>query len=125
MLKIQLRHDGEMKTYSQDFISGYMFRRALDLDEKRNKYLQKLLDEENGKQATAEEQKKLLDHLFHFISEVFGEQFTAEEYERGTDARKIIDQSWAIVHGIISQTMEPFEGIDVDDTQKKKSSRQK
>jgi hypothetical protein len=124
MLKITLRIDGETKTFSQDFISGYMFRKAIDLDEKRNKYLQKLLDQENGGKVTAEEQQALLDELYHFISEVFGGQFSAEEYEKGTDARQIVDQSWAIVHGIISQTMEPFEGLD-DDTQKKKSNRRK
>ncbi|MBH8609398.1 phage tail assembly chaperone G [Thermoactinomyces sp. CICC 10521] len=124
MLKIKLRVNDETKTFSQDFISGYMFRKAIDLDEKRNKYLQKFLDQENGGKVTAEEQQALLDELYHFISEVFGGQFSAEEYEHGTDARQIVDQSWSIVHGIISQTMEPFEGLD-DDTEKKKSNRRK
>lgn len=127
MLKIQLWHDGEMKTYTQNFISGYMFRRALDLDLERAEFVQKFLGQNTVDQAMVEAQKKLLDNLFHFISEVFGGQFTAEEYERGTDALQIMDQSWAIVHGIINQTMEPLNGLTNpdDDTQKKKSNRRK
>ncbi|MBN2910770.1 hypothetical protein JQC72_14815 [Polycladomyces sp. WAk] len=119
MLKIQLRLHGETKTYCQDFISGYLFRRALDLDDKRNKFLKKLLDQENGQDMT-QEQEELLNELYHFVSEVFGGQFTPEEYERGTDAREIIDQSWAIVHGIINQVMEPLKELDDDEDVKKK-----
>ncbi|MBA4543856.1 MULTISPECIES: phage tail assembly chaperone G [Thermoactinomyces] len=122
MLKITLHLNGEKKTFSTNFISGYMFRRALELDEKRNKYLKKLLEEQ---EPSREEQEELLDELYTFISEVFGQQFSAEEYEKGTDARNIVDQSWAVVHGIINQTMEPFEGVADDDTQKKKSNRRK
>ena len=119
MLRITLHLDGEKKTFYTDFISGYMFRKALELDEKRNKYLKKVLDQQ---ETSREEQEELLNELYTFISEVFGKQFTPEQYEQGTDARRIVDQSWAIVHGIISQTLEPLSELEDDDSQKKKKS---
>lgn len=110
MLKLFL--DGEWKEYKINFISGKMFRLALELDQKRNDYVRKMLDSQEGNR----EMMSLLDELFAYICMVFGDQFTPEQYEEGTDARNIIDQSWAIVHGIISQTLEP---LPVDEDSKK------
>lgn len=115
MLKIQLQLNGKTKTYTQDFISGYLFRKALLLSDKREKFLKKVMDEG----ASLEEQEALLDELYHFISEVFGGQFTPVEYEQGTDARRIVDQSWSILYGIISQVTEPLQEMNAGDTQKK------
>ncbi|PRX39523.1 hypothetical protein CLV97_12461 [Planifilum fimeticola] len=124
MLKITLRLNGETKTYTQDFISGYLFRKALLISDKREKFLKKVMDSETG--ATLEEQEELLDELYHFITEVFGNQFTVEEYERGTDARRVVDQSWEIVYRIISQVTGPLQELNVGNpTQKKKPHRKK
>ncbi|SDY69554.1 phage tail assembly chaperone G [Thermoactinomyces sp. DSM 45892] len=103
MLKINLYLEGERKTFQTDFISGKKFRRALELDDKRNKYVKQNLDSESMDLVDSQE---LLDELYLFISQVFDNQFTTEQYEEGTDARRIINQSWAIVHSIISQTLE-------------------
>lgn len=125
MLTIELRIDGETKKITQDFISGFLFRKALELGDKRDKYLQKALAQEG--QFPVDEQGAILNELYQFISEVFDKQFSAEEYERGTDARKVVDQSWEIVHGIISQTLDPMGEIEDEDgdKKKKKSSRKR
>lgn len=125
MLKVELRFksvEGDKtktytKTYRQDFISGYLFRKALQLGDKQNKYIQRMMETQQAE--SIEEQETLLDELFHFITEVFEGKFTAEEYERGTDARKIVDQSWDIVNGIIGQVMDPI-GDGEDGGKKKK-----
>lgn len=123
MLKIELRINGEKKTYRQDFISGYLFRKALQLGDKQNKYIQRMM--ETQKPEPIEEQETLLDELFHFITEVFDGKFTAEEYERGTDARKIVDQSWDIVNSIVGQVMEPIGEDDIGGGKKKRRSSRK
>lgn len=121
MLKIKLRLNGETKEYYQDFISGYLFRRAVDLDDKRNRYMQELLETQGD--IPAEKQKALLDELYNFVSTVFDGKFTADEYEKGADARQIIDQSWAIVHGIIGQVMEPLNKSEGGNGNKKKKRK--
>lgn len=124
MLKIKLRLNGETKVFAQDFISGYLFRRAVDLDDKRNKYMKEVLETQGD--ISAEQQTALLDELYSFIVAVFDERFTVEEYEKGSDARQIIDQSWSIVHGIIGQVMEPLnqDGDGNDNKKKKKKQTQ-
>lgn len=123
MPKIELRINGEKKTYRQDFISGYLFRKALQLGDKQNKYIQRMMEAQ--KPESIEEQETLLDELFHFITEVFDGKFTAEEYERGTDARKIVDQSWDIVNSIVGQVMEPIGEDDIGGGKKKRRSSRK
>ncbi|SFT04074.1 phage tail assembly chaperone G [Marininema halotolerans] len=121
MLTITLRIKGEERKFSQDFISGYLFRKALELDSKRSKYLKKVLENSEAGEDESdlhEEQDKLLSHLFNFICIVFDQEFTPEEYEAGTDARKLMDQSWMIVHGIINQVTEPLEDEGEDDKKK-------
>jgi hypothetical protein len=110
-MQLNLRINGEKKTFSVDFISGYMFRRALDLEEKRGKYLKKLIDEQGN--VPAEEQDTLLNELYGFIAQIFDKQFTTDEYENGSDARSIVDQSWAIVNGIIGQVADPLAKLEV------------
>lgn len=116
MLSIKLRIDNQYKTFSTDFISGRMFRKALELDEKRNQYVKNVVSEVP---ATWHDMELLLNKLYQFIADLFGNQFTSQEYEDGTDARKIVDQSWMIVHGVIGQTMEPLSEIGTDDSKKK------
>lgn len=124
MLKITLRLNGDTKEYTQDFISGYLFRRAVDLDDKRNKYMQEVLQTKGD--IPAEKQTALLDELYDFVSHVFDRKFTAEEYEKGSDARQVIDQSWAIVHSIIGQVMEPLnQGGNGNNKKKRKKQTQK
>ncbi|WP_416729198.1 phage tail assembly chaperone G [Fictibacillus sp. JL2B1089] len=107
-MQLTLRINDEKKTFSVDFISGYMFRRAIDLEEKRGKFLKKLIEEG----VSAEEQKALLNELYGFIVQIFDKQFTTDEYENGSDARRIVDQSWAIVNGIIGQVSNPLGKLE-------------
>lgn len=75
MLKITLRQaDGTKKTYSQDFISGRMFRRTIEI--------QKLMQAKPSDPDT-------LNETYNYFSEVFGNQFTAEEFEDGIDSREM------------------------------------
>ncbi|MCS1351146.1 phage tail assembly chaperone G [Mechercharimyces sp. CAU 1602] len=118
MLKIELQFDGEKKMYMADFISGRMFRRALDLVDKQQKFLKKMSELEETEEIQ-EEQQELLDELFLVISEVFTKQFTPQEYEAGTDARHLTNQSWAIVYGIVNQVFSPLSEDGNGDKKKK------
>lgn len=123
MLKIVLHINGEKKEFTQDFISGRMFRKAVDMSEKQTTYLLKAEKAvKKNEQISRADQNKLLDELYHFVSEVFGNKFSAEEYEDGTDARQIVDQSWGIVHQIVSQTMDPILSAGEVSGEKKESS---
>ncbi|SDY84822.1 phage tail assembly chaperone G [Thermoactinomyces sp. DSM 45892] len=122
MWEIKLYLDKEWKTFSTDFISGRMFRKSLELDDRRNKFLQKALEH---KELDRVEQDQIVKELFSVITQVFDNQFSIEQYEEGTDARKIADQSWSIIHGIIGQTLEPLSSLasEEDDLKKTLTSR--
>ncbi|MBD1373713.1 hypothetical protein IC620_15310 [Hazenella sp. IB182357] len=118
MLKIKLNIDGENKTFTQDFISGRMFRKAIELEEEQNQHLAKIQKQSD---IPVSESIKLIEALYHFICEVFDKQFTLEQYEDGIDARKIMDHSWTIVNAIIGQVIDPL-GLDESDEDKKKTT---
>jgi len=89
MLQISLRQeDGTTKTFKQDFISGRMFRRTVEI--------QKLMKEQGGEPET-------LTEVYGFFSEVFGNQFSPEEFEDGIDSRKMIDTILKYINSIIGR----------------------
>ncbi|TCP32187.1 hypothetical protein EV207_101165 [Scopulibacillus darangshiensis] len=70
-MEITLKIDGKDKKFAQHFVSGYYFRKALELSKEEEK---KGLD------------LKLIDKYVDFVCEVFGNQFTSEDYTNGVNA---------------------------------------
>lgn len=76
-MEITLKIKGEDKTFVQNFVSGYFFKEALKL--------------------SAEEEKKgfdikMLDREIDFIVDVFGKQFSREDFYNGVDATKLMSE---------------------------------
>lgn len=76
MLTITLRVDGKEKTYSQGFISGYMFRRSVEF----------------RKVAGKEFDETVLDMMAEYVVELFEGQFTVDEFYKGVAADKMMDE---------------------------------
>lgn len=74
MIKITIKIDGKDKTFTQDFISGRMFRKTLSV----RKLFAENLDE------------TLLDELVGYVVDLYGKQFTIDEFYEGVDARKLL-----------------------------------
>lgn len=74
-MKLELNIDGEKKVFTTGFVSGSFFRRLLEFDEKIN-YAEITLDE--------------TDELVGFVCEVFGNQFTIEEFYEGIPSHEVV-----------------------------------
>ncbi|UOQ93416.1 hypothetical protein MUO14_24115 [Halobacillus shinanisalinarum] len=76
-MEIVLKINGEDKTFTQSFVSGYCFKKALEL-------------------STEEEKKgfdvKILEKEIDFVCEVFNNQFTRDEFYKGVDATKLMSE---------------------------------
>lgn len=87
-LTIKLRIDGKEKKFvSPDYIPGTFFRKAGDFYE--------LL-------TSDEISISELDPLISFVCEVFENKFTIDEFEEGTDSRKIVPTILATVHFVMN-----------------------
>lgn len=75
-MQLTLRINGENKTFTADFISARMFRRAVEM---QKHFRGGELDENT------------LDEMVGFVTEVFGKQFTIDDVYDGVEASKIID----------------------------------
>lgn len=101
VIKITLRkEDGTNKTYSTDFISGKMLRRAMEI-----------------RQDLAElgEKPEGLDEVYAYFADAFGGQFTAEEFEDGIDSRVMTDTIAKYLTAITSKTAEAIGASDESD----------
>lgn len=94
MLKITLRtKDGSKKDYAQDFISGRMFRRTIEI--------QKLFRQnEEGKNVIDESQ---IDELVQYVVELFDKQFTLDEFYDGIEAKDLISTIMNCVQAVTKQ----------------------
>jgi hypothetical protein len=97
-MKITLRIEGENKTFTQDFIPGRVFRKTLEMQKK----LGGKIDETT------------LDAMVDYVTEVFGKQFSSDQFYDGIDARKIIPTIIGCVNEIVSGASEAV-GADPDD----------
>lgn len=73
-MKITLRIEGADKTFTQDFVSGRMFRKTLEK--------QKLL--QNGVDETT------LDSMVDYVVELYGGQFTRDQFYDGIRAQQMM-----------------------------------
>lgn len=99
MLSITLRQeDGSGKTYTQEFISGRMFRRTIEM--------QKLL--KSGVDVGT------LDQLANYVCEVFGKQFTLDQLYDGVAAGRLIPTISDCINAVVSGASESIGASEAD-----------
>ncbi|MCP1124561.1 hypothetical protein NKR74_14820 [Bacillus sp. 3103sda1] len=79
-------NDEDKRFVSPDFISGKLFRQASDIAT--------AFESGNG-------EKFELDKNSKFVCDVYGNQFTVDEFEEGTDSRKMMKTIYAVVNYVI------------------------
>ena len=93
-MKIVLRVDGKDKTYTEDFVKGIVFRKALELNKKVR-------------------EAEFYDEFVEFLAFAFGNQFTAEEAWDGLSVTQIQTEPTRIfneVLGLGGLVTQPVEG---------------
>lgn len=97
-MKLTLLIDGKEKTFTQDFISGRMFRRTLEISKK---FQDGQIDVET------------LDIAVDYVVELFGGQFTRDEFYDGIEAGKLIPTVVDCVNQVVGKATEAI-GADAD-----------
>lgn len=87
MLQVTLRLDGGEKEFTQDFISGRAFRRAVELQ----------AELKDGVDVGA------LDKMVGYVVDLFGKQFTADQFYDGIAANKLISTVIGCIRAVTSQ----------------------
>jgi len=95
-LEITLRIDGQEKTFVTDFVSARMFRKTLEIG--------KQLD--NGVTDPQD-----LDKVVDYVVDLFGKQFTRDNFYDGLPANKLVSTVVSMANGIISESNEKL-GVD-------------
>ncbi|MFW5438742.1 phage tail assembly chaperone G [Paenibacillus apiarius] len=91
--------DGKTKEFSQGFISGRMFRRTLEI----SKALQGGTIDENTADVMAD-----------YVVDLFGKQFSREQFYDGIDARLFIPTVTSCVQKVIGEATEAV-GAETND----------
>ena len=107
-MQITLRINGQDKTFAQDFISGRMFRRTLEVS--------KLFQGGNIDEKT-------LDSVVDYIVELFGKQFTRDQFYDGIEAGKLIPTIIDCVNQVVGKSTEAI-GADPSDPNSQKGVQQ-
>ena len=99
-MKIVLRVDGKDKTYTEDFVKGIVFRKALELNKK-------------VREATNVGEAEFYDEFVEFLAFAFGNQFSSEEVWNGLSVTQIQTEPTRIfneVLGLGGLVTQPVEG---------------
>lgn len=92
-MQITLRIDGKDKVFRQDFISGRMFRRTIEI--------QKMFHtNEEGKNAIDEAH---IDALIGYITELFDKQFTIDQFYDGIQASKLMSTITDCIQSVVAE----------------------
>ena len=97
-MKVVLRIEGQEKEFVQSFVAGRMFRKTLEIQKKLTERLT----------------PELLDEFVQYSVDLFGNQFTLEEFYDGVDARVIVETILGFVNEIINGASEAV-GADSSD----------
>lgn len=88
MLKIELRQaDGSTKSYTQSFVSGRFFRESIAM--------QKLFKNEITEET--------VDKLVTFVVDLFGKQFTLDEFYDGVASADLMDEVTNAINGVVNK----------------------
>ena len=99
-MKIVLRVDGKDKTYTEDFVKGIVFRKALELNKK-------------VREAKNLGEAEFYDEFVDFLVFAFGNQFTSEEAWDGLSVQQVQSEPTRIfneVLGLGGLVTQPVEG---------------
>lgn len=97
-MKLTLLIDGKEKTFTQNFISGRMFRRTLEISKK---FQDGQIDVET------------LDIAVDYVVDLFGGQFSRDEFYDGIEAGKLIPTVVDCVNQVVGKATEAI-GADAD-----------
>lgn len=101
-MQITLRIKGEDKQFNQDFISGRMFRKTIEI--------QKMFKvNEEGKNVIDETH---IDALVNYVVDLFDKQFSADEFYDGVKAKELISTIMRCVQGVTGQVSEAVGATD-------------
>ena len=98
-MEITLRIDNQPKKITQNFVSGRMFRRTLEL-------------EKAWRERDKEDPITELDMMSDYVSEVFNRQFSAEEYLDGVESHKTVSEFMRVKIEVQTGRLEAF-GVDM------------
>lgn len=87
-MKIVLRVEGQEKTYTEDFVKGIVFRKALELNKK-------------VREATNVGDAEFYDEFVDFLVFAFGNQFTSEEVWNGLNVTQIQSEPTRIFNEVL------------------------
>ncbi|OJF17783.1 MAG: hypothetical protein A6D91_09930 [Bacillaceae bacterium G1] len=106
-MQITLRINGKEKTFTQDFISGRMFRRTLEIAKKFQQFQDGQIDVET------------LDIAVDYVVDLFDGQFTRDEFYDGIEAGRLIKTIVDCVNEVVNQAT---SAIGADGTPKKQGA---
>lgn len=89
-MEIILRVEGEEKTFTQDFVSGRIFRKTLEMQKK----------------IEGDIDVSTLDLLVDYVVELFGKKFTRDDFYDGIEAKKLIPTIVGCIQGVVGATAE-------------------
>lgn len=101
-MQITLLIEGQKKPFTQDFISGRMFRKAIEMQ----KHFKDGIDENT------------LDEMVGFVVDAYGKQFTIDEFYDGIESNKLIETITGTINAIIGRSTKAL-GVDENDPNQK------
>jgi hypothetical protein len=100
-MQITLRLNGEEKTFTQDFISGRMFRRAIEM-------------QKHFRDGAENLDVNTLDEMVGFVVESYGKQFTIDDFYDGIQSDKLISTIIQTIDEVIGRSAKAL-GADKND----------
>lgn len=99
-MQITLRVNGENKTYTTDFISARMFRRAIEM--------------QGYFKSGANLDEDTLDELVGFVVEAYGKQFSIDDFYDGIESAKLIPTITQTINAVVGKSVKAL-GTDAND----------
>lgn len=95
-MKLTLMIAGEAKEFKAPFISGRMLRKTMEFQKKV---------------ATTDIAPELLDQLADYVVELYGKQFTQDEFYDGIEAQKMLTTIMSSLNEVVNGANESTEGL--------------
>lgn len=99
-MQITLRIEGQEKTFTQDFISGRMFRKAIEMQ----KHFKKGSDMDEN----------TLDEMAGFVTEAYGKQFSIDEFYDGIQSNQLVTTVTQTINAVVGRSTAAL-GVDAND----------